>query len=198
MIYKEVLSTVAMAVTFIAFLPYILAIYRQAIRPHVFSWIIWGATTFMVFLAQMADGAGVGAWPIGLSGLITTYIAVLAFLKRGDYMISRQDWLLLLLALSAMPFWYLTTEPLWAVIILTVVDVIGFAPTFSKVSHNPYEEQLLLFVLMMIRNILVIMALENYSLTTVLFPAVIAGMCLVLILFILEKRRALNGWGNYE
>ena len=42
MVYKELLSAVAIVLTFVAFFPYIRAIINGAIKPHVFSWIIWG------------------------------------------------------------------------------------------------------------------------------------------------------------
>jgi hypothetical protein len=50
---------------------------------------------------------------------------------------------------------------------------------------------LLFFALFAIRNIIAILALEHYSATTVLFPAVIAMMCLLLILVATHRRRVL-------
>ncbi len=192
MAYKELLSVIAIALTFIAFFPYIRSIMQEKIRPHVFSWVIWGSTTFIVFLAQLEDDGGAGAWPIGVSGIITIYVAVLAFIKRSDITITKTDWVFFLAAMSSLPFWYFTSDPLWAVIILTIVDIFGFAPTFRKAYHFPFDEQLSFFMLFMARNSLVIMALEHYSLTTVLFPAVIALACLLLILMIAYRRRLLS------
>jgi hypothetical protein len=48
---KPILSAMAIVLTLIAFLPYIRSILHGVTRPHVFSWLIWGATTFVVFLA---------------------------------------------------------------------------------------------------------------------------------------------------
>ena len=132
MVYKELLSAVAIVLTFVAFFPYIRAIINGAIKPHVFSWIIWGMTTFVVFLAQLEDNGGAGAWPIGVSGAITIFIALLAYLKRADTAITRTDWLFFVAAVSSLPFWYFTSDPLWAVVILTTVDVLGFGPTSGK------------------------------------------------------------------
>ncbi len=187
--YKEVLSGVAIALTFIAFFPYIRAIIQGAIKPHVFSWVIWGTTTFVVFLAQLEDGGGVGAWPIGVSGSITIFIAILAYVKRADIAITRTDWLFFIMALSSLPFWYLTSDPLSAVVILTAVDVLGFGPTARKAYVYPHSESLLFFALFTARNLIVIMALENYSVTTVLFPAAIAAACILLITLITYRRR---------
>lgn len=188
---KELLSAIAVALTLAAFLPYIRSILKNESKPHVFSWVIWGSTTFIVFLAQREDGGGVGAWPIGISGIITMLIALLAWSKKSDISISRLDWLFFTLALWALPLWYATSDPLWAVAILTLVDLLGFGPTVRKVYHFPWSESLVFFGLFAARNLIVILALEHYSLTTVLFPAAIGAACVLLIALALYRRRGL-------
>lgn len=190
--YKELLSVVAIALTLLAFLPYIRSILKGKIKPHMFSWVIWGSTTFIVFLAQLEDDGGAGAWPIGVSGIITIYIALLAYVKRSDITITKIDWVFFIVAMASLPFWYFTSNPLWAVLILTTVDIFGFGPTVRKAYIEPFEEQLTFFALFTVRNIIAIMALENYSLTTVLFPAAIALSCLLLILVVLFRRSVLS------
>lgn len=188
---KELLSIVAVVLTLAAFLPYIRSILKHESKPHVFSWVIWGSTTFIVFLAQREGGGGVGAWPIGISGVITLLIALLAWSRKSDISISRLDWLFFILALWALPLWYATADPLWAVAILTLVDVLGFGPTVRKIYHFPWSESLVFFGLFAARNLIVILALENYSLTTVLFPAVIGAACVLLIALALHRRRVM-------
>jgi hypothetical protein len=187
--YKELLGAIAIALTFIAFFPYLRSVLQGKTRPHVFSWIIWGSTTFVVFLAQLVDRGGAGAWPIGVSGIITLYVAVLAYTKKSDYTITGTDWLFLVLAMTSLPIWYLTSDPLWAVVILTTVDILGFGPTFRKAYFLPNQEQLTFFVLIGLRNLISIAALAHYSLTTVLFPAVTGAACLMFILMVVYRRR---------
>ncbi|VAX06896.1 hypothetical protein MNBD_GAMMA25-1518 [hydrothermal vent metagenome] len=64
MSYKEFLSALAIIITLVAFFPYIRSIIKNTIRPHVFSWVIWGMTTVVVFFAQLQDKGGAGAWPV--------------------------------------------------------------------------------------------------------------------------------------
>lgn len=189
--YKEILSAAAIAVTFALFVPYIRSILNGSVKPHVFSWIVWGLGTFVVFLAQLAGHAGVGAWPIGVSGLITCYIALLAWLKRGDTAITRNDWIFFAAALSAFPAWLLTDNPLWAVVILTFADLAGFGPTVRKAWSRPQQESALFFGLAAVRNLLVVLALETYSLTTALFPVAVGIACLLLCAMLVIRRRAL-------
>lgn len=189
--HKEILSAIAIALTLAAFVPYIRAIVSGTARPHVFSWVIWGITTFVVFLAQLKGKGGVGAWPIGVSGIITMFIAFLAYVKRADITITKTDWLFFVSAISSLPLWYVTADPLWAVVILTTIDVLGFGPTVRKAYSFPHSESLLFFALFAARNLLVIMSLESYSVTTVLFPAVIAAACILLMTMLTYRRRVL-------
>lgn len=190
--FRALLSTVATGLTFYAFLPYIRSIHQGRTRPHVFSWVIWGLTTFLVFFAQLAGGGGAGAWVIGLSGVITLYIAVLACVKRADFSITALDWVFFCGAISALPFWVATSDPLVAVVILTVVDVAGFGPTVRKVWHRPQEESAGFFALFTVRNLLVILALEKVTVTTALFPAAVGVACLLLIALMGWRRRVLR------
>lgn len=42
----------------------------------------------------------------------------------------------------ALPLWYITTDPLWSVVILTTLDLLGFAPTSRKAYVHPYKAYL--------------------------------------------------------
>ena len=136
---KSLIGAVGIALTLFAFYPYIRSIVRGTARPHVFSWVIWGITTFVVFLAQLQAGGGIGAWVTGVSGTITLGVALLAWLRRADVNITRTDWVYFVLALLSIPLWYATSDPLWAVVVLTTVDLLGFGPTLRKLhaAWNP-------------------------------------------------------------
>ena len=187
--YKEILSTIAIIITLVAFVPFIRSILKDETKPHVFSWVIWGSTTFIIALAQFSDNAGVGALPIALSGVISIYVAILSYVKMNDHTITKFDWSVFFVAMSAIPLWYVTSNPLWAVLVLTTIDSLGFIPTLRKAYYYPEEENLTFYVLMSIRNFVVIMALEYYSLTTILFPLVMNIMGIWLIGLIVYRRR---------
>ncbi len=186
---KLIFSGLAIVITFMAFIPYIRGILQGRIKPHLFSWLIWGMTTLIVFFAQLDADGGTGAWPIGVSGVITVYIAFLSYVKRGDISITRLDRLFFSAALLSIPCWYFTSNPLWAVILLTTIDLLGFGPTIRKAYDHPYEESLLFIFMFFLRNTFALLALESYSLTTVLFPLSICVVCLFLCTLISYRRR---------
>ena len=125
-----------------------------------------------------------GAWPIGVSGLLTAYIAVLAYRNRTDTSITRTDWVFLAVAIAALLCWLLTSNPLLAVALLTGVELAGFGPTFRFAFAHPNKERIGFYFLAALRNTLTISALEHYSLTTVLYPTakVIVGVILVVMI----------------
>jgi len=190
-LYKETLSTMAIVLTFVAFFPYIRSILSDQVKPHVFSWAIWSITTLVVFFAQVEDGAGVGAWSIGVSGCVTVFIACLSYWKRADISINKIDWWFLFAAIFSLPVWYFTSDPLGAVIILTTVDVLGFGPTIRKAYSFPYSESLHFFTIFAVRDCLVIASLENYTVTTVLFPASVVISCITVSIMVMVRRRLL-------
>jgi hypothetical protein len=190
--YKELLAAAAVVLTFVMFVPYIRSIRDGRTKPHVFSWIIWALGTFIVFLAQLADRGGSGAWPIGVSGVITGYIAVLAYGRRSDTSITRTDWGFLAIALAAVPSWLVTSSPLLAVVLLTGMDLAGFAPTFRHAFSHPHEERIGFYSLGVARNVLAIAALEHYSLTTVLFPAAVGIACALFVVMVGYRRTQLR------
>ena len=95
-------------------------------------------------------------------------------------------------ALVSLPLWYLTADPLIAVIILAVVEIFGFMPSFRKAYLLPHEERLSFFMVLAVRNGISLLALEHYSLVTILFPLVSGGLCVAFFALVVMRRRELS------
>ena len=190
--YKVWMSAAAMALTFAAFVPYIRSILVGATRPHVFSWVVWGTNTCVAFYATLSAQGGAGAWAVGFSGAITLLVAALAYAKRADITITRTDWLFFIAGLAAMPLWFIASDPLWAIVIVTAIELLGFGPTARKSWYRPYSEPMGFLGILVLRNALVIAALERYSAATLLFPAAMAAACLTLIAMMAWRRQAMT------
>ena len=194
--YKELLSILAMGLTIYSFYPYIRSIQTGETKPHYFSWLIWALTTTLSAFTELADHGGVGAYSVLLSGILCFYVVYLSYQQVRNYHITKVDWSVLFLALSSLVVWYLTSNPLWAAIILTTVDAFGFIPTFKKAYHYPWEENITFYVIITIRNFFAIFAMENYSITTTVFLWVINILGIILIGFIWWRRREIRAEKN--
>lgn len=103
---------------------------------------------------------GVGVWFIGVLGVVIFLIVFLVFVKWLDIEIILIDWLFFVLVLVFLLFWYVIVDLLWVVIVLIVVDLFGFGLMFCKVYVFLYDENILFFMLFMIRNFFVFIVLE--------------------------------------
>jgi len=112
----------------------------------------------------------------------------LAALRGGKNYITRSDWFFFIAALTAIPIWIITKNPLAAVIWATAIDTAGYIPTFRKVWNHPYDEMAFAGVMSASKLALGLFALENYTLTTMLFPAVGFAMEIVFLVIVLSRR----------
>ncbi|MFN3716380.1 MAG: hypothetical protein ACK4R8_06615 [Thiobacillus sp.] len=81
------LSAAAMALTFVAFVPYFRSVFSGTTRPHVFSWVVWGSNTSVAFVATLSAGGGAGAWALGFSAAM----AGACILLIGILVVRRQS-----------------------------------------------------------------------------------------------------------
>ena len=188
---KAILGLLAAAVAVVNYAPYLVGLYRHNLQPHAFSFIIWTVMTAVTFFAQMSDNAGPGAWATGATSVTLFFIAIFAARNR-NYTITRSDKLSFFGALAAIPAWILTADPLYAVIIVTIIEAFGFYPTLRKAYQHPYDDSVLAFTLTIIKYILALAALRNYSLTTTLFPLALIILSTTLLSVLFVRRRKLS------
>jgi len=186
---KTLLAAIATVLTVVAFAPYLWSIQQGKTHPHVFSWVVWGINTGVAFFAVLAERGGAGSWVIGFSCAVTLLVAALAYHKRADISITRTDWLFFVAAIATMPVWYLTDDPLWSVVLITIIELLGFCPTFRKCWHQPHSESISFLVILILRNVLIVAALKRYVLSTTLFPVAMAAACAVLIMMMVWRRQ---------
>lgn len=186
--YKVILGAIAAVMTFVAHIPYIVTILRGTNKPHMFTWIIWTLLTVIVLAAQITGGAGPGAWSTGVVLIPCLVITALSF-TRGEKNITRADWAMFLAGLAAIPAWIVTSDPLWAVVIVVVIDALAFGPTFRKAWWKPFEENSTMYGVNIIRHSFSIAALAIYTPVTALYPIMLWVMNTAMWAMLTTRRR---------
>ena len=169
--------------SFAQFTPYIRDILKRKTHPHAFSWFVWGLPCSIVFAAQVSAGAGPGAWATAFTTIACTLIFLLS-LKYGERDLHFIDWICLLLALLALILWDITKDPLSAVVLITLSDVLGFGPTIRKSILKPEDETMSSYFIASIKWIFALFALNKMTLVLWLYPVsmIVANWFLVLVL----------------
>jgi hypothetical protein len=184
---KELASAVAVAITVFGTAPYAYGMVRGRIRPHAFSWLVWGATTGIAFAGQLAGHGGIGAAAAGASAVVGLGISGYAF-WHGERSYTRLDWFCLAGSGAALVGWALAGGPLTAVILVSLVDAIAAVPTIRKGYARPDEEGISVFVLASLKWVFAILALDRLNAVTLLYPAVTTAVNLIIIGVVLARR----------
>lgn len=182
------LGWLSLAIAVASYAPYFKSILSGNTRPHAFSWFIWGLLTGIAFFVQDVSGAGPGAWVTGFTAVIALGIALLSLFK-GEKNITRSDWITFIAALAVIPVWYGTQDPLYAVILIALIDGLGFYPTFRKSWSKPQEELLIMYYLSALKFAIALLALDQFTPVTALYPASIIFLNLAFIGMIHWRRR---------
>ncbi len=194
---KILLACAAIFLVMLSYLPYLLAIYRGTNKPHLFSWLIWTLVTVVVVAAQLSGNAGPATLVTAMTCFLCALITFLAF-RQGEKNITLTDWIMLIGSLSAIPVWIMTSDPLWSVVIVTIINAVAYIPTFRKAWIRPFEEHILMYAINIPRHMLTIAATQVYSFTNLLYPASVVLACILLFGGIQYRRLTITPYSSPE
>ena len=185
--YKIFFGYLAIVVEIFSYVVYFIGIFRGKTKPHAFTWFVWGVLNVVAFIAVFISGGEVGSWVLAVNAVACFSIAAIGFIqKHVEY--DQYDWMALVGAFVGIFLWWLTDNPLYAVILVSVSDATGSIPIFRKAYRTPFEENITAFALGILYYPLAILALESLTLTTWLYPAVVLVLDGALVILILTRR----------
>ena len=173
MTVKLCLGILSIGFALVAYYCYFREIARGTIKPHAFSWLVWGLLSGTGFLAQVSAQAGVGAWATGFTSIMSLTICCFA-LKIGTTRPTRFDWTLLGIALMSLLLLFIVRSEEAALTLTLVALVAGFAMNIRKAYKRPQEENATAFWLNTLKFIPAILALSHFTFLTVAYPLVAA------------------------
>lgn len=147
---------------------YLLRTIRGEIRPHVFTNLVNGLVTLIVFVGMLSLESGPAAWRTGLMGVLCILVAA-ATARQGIGYVSRSDVVMLVAALAAIPIWKMTESPDYAIAWILFIEASAVVPSFRKAYELPHEDSPLVWSLSGVSQLLALVALENPTWSVVLY-----------------------------
>jgi hypothetical protein len=182
---KEILSITAVVLTFIAYIPYYRDVLNRKTHPHIYSWGLWCFLTILIVALQILGGAGPSTWVTAAAGVMCLGVILLG-LKHSKKDITISDKIVAVLALVAIGFWVIVDQPVVSIVLVVIADLLAFWPTVRKSWKAPHTETLSLYATNTIRYTLAILAIEQYSVLSTLWPLAMVisnGMFAVMLSF---------------
>lgn len=166
---KAAAGIIAIALTFVGYLPYIRDTLRGKTKPHIYTWFVWALVTAIAFALQISGGGGIGSF-VTLAAAIVCGVIFLLGLRNGEKDIVAIDKVCFALALVAVAVWVFAKQPVVSILMVSFADMISFVPTIRKSWKKPYQETLFSYEMNTFRFILAFYALREYSIVTYLYP----------------------------
>ena len=185
---KLFLALSASLTSIAAYIPYIIDIFRNKTKPHLFSWLVWSILVAIAFASQVAGGERTGAWLMGINTIFCLFITGLSF-KKGTKDIQLIDWICMFGALIALALWIITKTPFLSVIMIIITDALAFIPTFRKSFNKPYQETIISYILHVTKFVIGLTALKTVSVITALYPAYLVFANGSFVIFLYIRRR---------
>ncbi len=185
--YQSVLGALTILIALGSYGLYFRNIFLGKTKPHAFSWFIWAVLSAIIFVAQVIEHGGAGAWVTGFTAIACFIISVVASFTNQEPF-NLLDWVSLAAALAGLVLWGYTKDPTMAVILISITFAFGFLPTFRKGYNKPYEETATTFALNGLKFGISILALESFTTATWLYPATLVSLNGLFVCMLLIRR----------
>ena len=175
----------------IRYATYFYTIYQGKTKPHAFSWLLWGSVTGVGTIAQFELNAGPAAWALGFVSVTCLFISALSFfIGEKDY--KRSDWAALVICLCAIPLWQITNNPMFAILVVILIDGLSYWPTVRKSYHKPDTEPPISYFLAGLRYFLMLFAVPEPTWQNLAYPFSLMAIDWCFVAYIVVRRKQLG------
>ena len=164
----ELFSILSGILFIISYFFYIRSIFRKETKPQKASWIIWAVTDIIILVTLFLQE--VPNYHLSLAATLgSTIIAILSF-KYGTSGWTKTDIVCLITSVIGIVLWQVYNNPLIALIILSLTQMIASIPTVIHAWNKPEEENIISWGLFFVGGIAGLLAIrawipENYAFT---------------------------------
>ncbi len=188
--WRDALGILSVALAVLAAVIYIAQTLRGEVRPHPLSWFLFGILSLTGFLVQRDEGARQGSWTL-MAMTIICFLFVAASVARGERSFSRQEWAFLVAGGAVFAVYLFTRQANVAAALTTLVDALGYGPTFVRGWSHPRKDSVTSFALNGAKFVPSLMAMDPISFATSFYPATLLVLNAAVAVTLLMRRRAL-------
>ena len=159
-------------------------------KPNRINWLIWWmAPLIWVSATYISEGFVWSMVPVFMAGFMPMLIVLASFFnKNGYWQIQKLDYICLFLAWLSLILWWLTSDPLIAIILVVIVDLLWWVLMVKKMYKFPDTENIYPFIMWMISNWTALFFVKNWKAEEYLFPLYLFLFCIVLVILFYRRK----------
>jgi hypothetical protein len=186
--WRNALGIVSVVMAIVAAVIYVLQTLRGEIRPHPLSWFLFGILSATGYWVQRDQGANQGSWTL-LAMTIICFLFVAASVARGERSFSWREWAFAIAGGAVFVLYLFTKEANAAAALTTVVDALGYGPTFVRGWSHPKKDSITSFALNSAKFVPSLMAMDPISFATCSYPATLLVLNAAVTIMLVMRRR---------
>jgi hypothetical protein len=168
--WRDALGILSVALAVLAAVIYIAQTLRGEVRPHPLSWFLFGVLSLTGYWVQRDQGARQGSWTL-LAMTMICFLFVAVSVARGERSFSRMEWAFVVAAGAMFALYMFTRDANVAAASTTLIDALGYGPTFTRGWSSPRKDSVTSFALNGVKFVPSLMAMDPISFATSFYPA---------------------------
>jgi hypothetical protein len=187
--WRDALGILSVALAVLAAVIYIAQTLRGEVRPHPLSWFLFGILSLTGFLVQRDEGARQGSWTL-MAMTIICFLFVIVSVARGERSFSLREWAFLIAGGAVFIVYLFTRQANVAAALTTLVDALGYGPTFVRGWSQPKKDSVASFALNGVKFVPSLMSMDPISFATSFYPATLMVLNAAVAIMLAMRRRA--------
>lgn len=191
MIFAKTLLLLSVGSNITATVIYLFAIFKNKVKPHSFTFLIWSLILGINFLAQIFVGVGLSSILLA-TNFLSCIVIFLACIRKGYAEYDDKDIACLALGVVAIILWLITKNPLFSVALSCLIDLFAFIPSFRKSFFRPTEDSALTYYVSGLEYVFSFPSYQVFSVIGLMFPVWITLIDFCYATFILIRKKQLK------
>lgn len=153
-------------------------------KPNKVTWLLWSITPLIATVAAITDGVGWSVLPVFMAGFGPLLIFIASFANPNSYWkLNKFDYLCGFWSILAMIFWFITKEPVIAIIFSIISDGFASFPTLVKAWKHPETETTVVYLTSLFNTLTSFSAIKTWSFSSYAFPVYLVVVNSLLTIF---------------
>lgn len=158
-------------------------------KPNRVTWLMWAIAPLIATAAALVEGVGWAVLPVFMAGFGPALVFFASFINPNAYWkLERFDYLCGLCSVLALILWFVTNEPIIAIIFAIASDGFAAIPTLIKAWHFPETETVHPYSTTLLSVILGGFAIEVWEFSSYGFSLYLAIVNILLIFAIYHRK----------
>ena len=186
----EYLVFVGMILALFGSASYIKEMLKGKVKPNRISWLMWSVAPLIATAAAISEGVTLAVIPVFAAGLGPLIVLVVSLFKKDAYWkITKLDYGCGILSLLALILWYITKDPIVAIIFSIASDGLASIPTLLKSWKHPETEDSIAYFTGLLSACTSFAAVSGeWSFATIAYPVYLIIATGLTTIFIERKR----------